>query len=50
MTDHWKVETNLTPMLEWINEICINLEDLRNRSERVQLMGRVYGDAVQDLM
>ena len=29
----------------WIDSICINLDDLNERSEQVQLMGRIYRNA-----
>ena len=35
----------LRPTNYWIDAICINQQDLRERSQQVQMMGRIYGCA-----
>ena len=34
----------------WIDAICINQSDIRERSEQIQLMGRIYGSAVFSIL
>jgi hypothetical protein len=34
----------------WIDAICINQRDIRERSEQVSLMGRIYSSAMCDLL
>ncbi|KAI2615424.1 HET-domain-containing protein [Hypoxylon sp. NC1633] len=44
---HVYVETDIAPALFWIDAICINQSDLKERAEQVTLMTSIYANAAK---
>jgi len=45
ITEAWGIDNTTRPVFYWIDQICINQEDLVERSDQVHIMSKIYKQA-----